>query len=129
MFVCFSRNYNLVDGNNRAYILSHKEFEEVKSLKNKRTFRPETVKIIVLKEETPRSVLMTIAAGATCDLNFYNTLVWFKFENRLSWDIIEIKGEIADMMSEFIENYFCRKERRGADWICTIELLQQHHDY
>ena len=75
MFVCFSRNYNLVDGNNRAYILSHKEFEVVPSLKNTKTFRPETVKIIVLKEETPRSVLMTIAAGATCDLNFYNTLV------------------------------------------------------
>ena len=75
MFACFFRNYNIVDGNNRAYILSHKEFEEVKSLKNTRTFRPETVKIIVLKEETPRSVLMTIAAGANCDLNFHNTLV------------------------------------------------------
>ena len=72
MFVCFCRNYNIVDGNNRAYILSHKDFEKVAGLKNKQTFRPETVKIIVLKDETPKSVLMTIAAGANSDWEFCN---------------------------------------------------------
>ena len=133
MFVWFCRNYNIVDGNNRAYILCHKDFEVVSDLENTKTFRPETIKIIELQDETPKSVLMTIAAGANSDWYFYNTVDWFKLAHRFSLHINENEGLNPQLMTtfqqEFIENHFCREERSDANWICKLELLQQPHDY